>query len=212
MKTNMALGGAYFFSFLGSDGGSQAFQTDDLYHQYLYHNVSELLIHDYVISGDDYEASFHRSAHRRVPWQDFPDWMHEAWARVQEMDRFGNAAVACHEEVARTDFQRGKRGQYVEKLQAFLAAGKLVPFSEISRLIRDRFTTKIHMQIWYMMDYLRRRDPAKFPVLIARTKCISCERNDEKEGFLRALEEVYNLTPLGFEEAWQADLAKAKGE
>ncbi|GEM_PF-4190355 len=214
LKSLRPVGGASYFSFLGGEGASKNFQSDEAFHQFLYHNVSEILVHDFAISGDEYQRAYSGAKRQanRTPALDFPDWMHEAWARVQEMDRFGNAAVSCYAEVVNTDFRSGKRAQYVDQLQKLLAANKLVPLSEISRLHRDKFTAKIHTEIWYMMDYLRRRDPAKFPVLITRTKCLACQLNDEKEGFSWALEEVYGLTPLGFEEAWRADLAKAKGE
>ena len=83
-----------------------------------------------------------------------------------------------------------------------------MPFSEFSRMILDKFDRRVHMEIWYVLDTLRRRDPAAFPRLVARAKCLSAEANDAQEGFARALQEACGLTPAGLEEAWRKDLAK----
>ena len=204
------IGGAMFFSLYGKeDSPSKEFQTDPFYHQYVYHNTAEMLVHDYVIQGEEYH-SIRNTKGLRNPYLDFPDWFHEAWARVQEMDRFGQALVHCMAETVNTDFRPGKRSEYIEMLKKWEGQKKLVPFPEIARASRDRFNAKIHIQIWFIADYLRRRDPLAFHRLVARTKILACELNDEKEGFTRALDEVYGLTPLGLEDAWRADLLKQR--
>ena len=209
-KTLCGVAGSLFCDILGR-GGSANFQPDGAYHHYVYHNVAELLVHDYVISGADYAAAkSRRKGDWRSPSLDLPDWIHEGWARVQEMDRFGDASVQCHAEVQNEDFRPGKRKDYIKHLKEEMGKGKLLSLGDIGRLHRDKFNALIHMEIWYVLDALRRRDPAKFPVFIARIKCISAQLSDDKEGFARALEEVYGLTPLGLDEAWKAALLKEK--
>ncbi len=212
-KVYRPLAGSFFFDILGAKGGSsENFQTDGAYHHYLYHNVAGLLVHDYAISGEEYNQARSRSqGDWRTPALDLPDWIHEGWSRVQEMDRFGEAQVHCNTEVVNQDFRPGKRGYYLSQLKNEVAKGKALPLGDIGRLHLDKFNSLVHMEIWYVLDFLRRRDPTRFPELISRIKCLSAELSDDKEGFARALEEVYGLTPLGLDEAWKAALLKEKG-
>lgn len=206
--------GSDFYDQFGSEGGSGNFQPDDAFHHFLYHNVAEILVHDYVISGDEYHTAWSEGRKKSKDWRnpslDLPDWIHEGWARVQEMDRFGEVKVQCHAEVTNKDFKAGKRGYYIKELQRELGMNRLLSMGDIGRLHLDKFTALVHMEIWGILDYLRRRSPEDFPRLIARAKCISAELNDNKEGFARALEEVYNLTLMGLDEAWREDLKKLK--